>query len=444
MPDAAKGNQPVIENLQARYLPGRRYPSVLRASPGKASTALTEPVDNDGATVTPSAGITDGPRLAHRARVRGVDLARGLAVLGMFAAHVGPGSSGSGGLLLGVFHGRSAALFLFLSGVSLALITGGPTRSDGPALRRSRINIAARACALLLLGLSLTSLNTDIDVILPVYAVLFLLALPLLRLRPRTLALLASVLAVGGPVLSYLIRGSLHLTPASTPSAPGLPALTSWHALSDGIMSLAINGAYPVVTVLPITLAGMTVGRLDLSARSVHRWLLGVGVALSAVGYGGSALALRIGDLSAHIGSGSVAVGQQQLHAAAATEAGTVPTTSWAWLLTAGAHSGTPMEILGATGCALAVLGAALMIGNLAHRVLYPVIAVGMMPLTAYTAHVIAIWVIQAEPESWLALAAFTATALTLAVTWLHYFGSGPLERILRTASNTASKLLNA
>ena len=434
----------MIENSQARYLPVRHDPTVLRAAPGKAPTPLTEHVDNDGAAVTPSAGITDGPRPVHRARVRGVDLARGLAVLGMFAAHVGPGSSGSGGLLLGIFHGRSAALFLFLSGVSLALISGGPTRSDGPALRRSRINIATRAGVLLLLGLSLTSLNTDIDVILPVYAVLFLLALPLLRLRPRTLALLASALAIGGPVLSYLIRGSLHLTPASTPSAPGLSALTSWQALSGGIISLVINGAYPVVTVLPITLAGMTVGRLDLSARSVHRWLLGVGVTLSAVGYGGSALALRIGDLAAHIGSGSVAVGQQQLHAAAAAEAGTVPTTSWAWLLTAGAHSGTPMEILGATGCALAVLGAALMIGNRAHRVLYPVIAVGMMPLTAYTAQVIAIWVIQTEPESWLALAAFTATAMTLAVTWLHYFGSGPLERILRTTSNAASKLLNA
>ena len=102
------------------------------------------------------------------------------------------------------------------------------------------------------------------------------------------------------------------------------------------------------------------------------------------------------------------------------------------------------MEILGATGCALAVLGAALMIGNRAYRVLYPVIAIGMMPLTIYVAHVIAIWLIQAELQSWLAFAAFTVSAMTLAVTWLHYFGSGPLERILRTASNTASKLLNA
>ena len=361
----------------------------------------------------------------------------------MFAAHVGPDRGQPGGQLLGVFHGRSAALFLFLAGVSLALISGGPTRPDGPTLRRSRINIATRAGVLLILGLALTSLNTDIDVILPVYAVLFLLALPLLRLRPRTLALLASALAVGGPVLSYLIRGSLHLTPASTPSAPGLSALMSWHGLSGGIMSLVINGAYPVVTVLPITLAGMSVGRLDLSARPVQRRLLGVGATLAAVGYGGSALALRIGDLAAHIGSGSVAVGQLQLHDAATAEAGTGPATSWAWLLTAGAHSGTPMEIVGATGCALAVLGAALMIGNRVHRVLYPVIAVGMMPLTAYTAHVIAIWVIQAGPQSWLALAAFTVTAMTLAVTWLRYFRSGPLERILRTASNTVSKLLN-
>ena len=427
----------MIENLQARHLSLCDDPGVLRAAPGKKH------VDIDGSAATPAVGITDGPRLAHRARVRGVDLARGLAVLGMFAAHVGPAPDMPTGQVLGVFHGRSAALFLFLAGLSLALLSGGPRRPDRPTLRRSRIKIATRASVLLLLGLSLTSLRTDVDVILPVYALLFMLALPLLGLRPRTLALLASALAIGGPVLSYLIRDSLHLMPASTPPAPGLSALMSWNGLSGGITSLVINGAYPVLTVLPITLAGMSVGRLDLSARSVHRRLLGAGVILAAVGYGGSALALRIGNLSAHIGSGSVAAGQQQMHAAAAAQAGTVRTTSWAWLFTAGAHSGTPMEIVGATGCALAVLGVALMIWNRARRVLRPVIAVGIMPLTVYAAHVIAIGGIGNQNyQNWLTLAAFTVAAMTLAVTWLHYFGNGPLERILRTASNTASKLL--
>ncbi|MGH3783340.1 MAG: heparan-alpha-glucosaminide N-acetyltransferase domain-containing protein, partial [Pseudonocardiaceae bacterium] len=275
---------------------------------------------------------TDG----QSTRVRGLDLARGVAILGMFAAHVGPAPGAPTGLLLGIFHGRSAALFLFLAGVSLALISGGTRRAEGPTLHRSRVKIAARAGVLLVLGLSLTSLVAGIDVILPVYAMLFLLALPLLRLRPRTLILLAGALAVSGPVLSYLIRAFLDLTPESTPPAPGLSELTSWDDLADGIVSLVLNGAYPVLTVLPITLVGLGVGRLDLSARSVQRRLLGAGAALSAVGYGGSALAVHFGGLPAVIGSGAVAVGQERIHAAAIAEAGTVPTTSWAWLLTAG------------------------------------------------------------------------------------------------------------
>ena len=57
-----------------------------------------------------------------------------------------------------------------------------------------------------------------------------------------------------------------------------------------------------------------------------------------------------------------------------------------------------------------------------------------MMPLTAYTAHVIAIWLIQDPdgnyPAGWLILAAFTVAAMAIAVTWLHFFRSGPLERI--------------
>jgi uncharacterized membrane protein YeiB len=194
-------------------------------------------------------------------------------------------------------------------------------------------------------------------------------------------------------------------------------------------MQPAGPGAYPVMTVLPLMLAGMSVGHLNPRAPSVHRRLLGAGTAMSAAGYGGAALALRAGDLATHIGSGSAAVSHQQLHDVATAEAGTVPTTSWAWLLTAAPHSGTPTEIIGATGCALAVLGAALMIGHRAGRVL-PVIAVGMMPLTAYTAHVIAIRLIQAAdgdyPAGWVTLAAFTAASMALAVTWLHFFRSGP------------------
>ncbi|HET9257051.1 MAG TPA: DUF418 domain-containing protein [Pseudonocardiaceae bacterium] len=382
------------------------------------------------------------PTDARSTRLRGLDLARGIAVLGMFAAHVGPAPDASTGHLLGVFHGRSAALFLFLAGLSLALISGGTRRAEDSLLHRSRVKITARAGVMLVLGLLLASLvSDDIGVILPVYALLFLLVLPLLRLRPQTLILLAGALAISGPVLSYLIRHFLDLTPESTPQAPGLSALTSWDNLVNGIMSLVLNGGYPVLTVFPIMLVGLSIGRLDLSAQSVQRRLLGAGAVLSAVGYGGSALAVHVGGLSAVIGSGSVAAGQEEIHAVASAEAGTVPTTSWAWLLTAGPHSGTPMEILGATGCALAVLGAALLIADRVHRVLRPVYAVGMMPLTAYAAHLIVIWAVvghEEPPESWRILAALSITTMALAGIWLRYFRSGPLEWGLRAISNAA------
>ena len=436
--------------MKGEEVPEREWWGGNPASKMRTSTPRTAR-DNNTRDISPVAewggGRRRGAELRRREaesrRVRGLDLARGIAVLGMFAAHLGPAPDQPSGQLLSIFHGRSAALFLFLAGVSLALISGGVRRADGPTLRRSRIKIAARAGVLLVLGLSLTSLVADIEVILPVYAVLFVLALPLLRARPRTLILLAGTLAIGGPVLSYLIRGFLKLTPASTPPAPGLSAATSWNSLVDGIVSVVLNGAYPVLTVLPITLVGLSVGRLDLSARSVQRRLLGVGAVLSAVGYGGSALAVHFGGLATIIGSGSIANGQQQLHDVAVAESGTVPTTSWAWLLTAGPHSGTPMEILGAGGCALAVLGLALIIGNRAHWVFHPVLAVGTMPLTAYTGHLLAVWAFgtgEDNGQKWLLLAATTAATMTVAVIWLRYFQSGPLEAGLRTIASAAAK----
>jgi uncharacterized membrane protein YeiB len=71
-----------------------------------------------------------------------------------------------------------------------------------------------------------------------------------------------------------------------------------------------------------------------------------------------------------------------------------------------------------------------------AHRVFHPVLAVGTMPLTAYTRHLLAVWAIgpgEDYTQRWLLLAATIATTMTLAVIWLRYFQSGPLETGLRT-----------
>lgn len=377
------------------------------------------------------------------ARLAGVDLARGVAVLGMFAVHVGPDPVGGISRVLEVFHGRAAALFLFLAGVSLSLMSGGPVGLDGPARRRSRIRIAVRAAVLLVLGLALTSLDTSIDVILQCYAAVFLLMLPLLRLRARSLAVLAAVFAIAGPVLSFTIRRAAGWNADSTPSAPGLANLNSWHGVGQGALSVLLNGAYPVLTIMAFTLAGMAVGRLDLSAMTVRVRLILTGTALLATGYAGSAVLMSAFNLFEKIGGGSAVAGERLVHSSEVAERGTVPTSSWAWLFTAGPHSGTPMEVLGATGCALVVVGAALLVTDHTPRALVPLTALGMMGLTAYTGHLVAVWLISDDgdlPTGWITLAVFTVTTLVFAVVWLRLFRRGPLESLLRTASHAVAR----
>ncbi|WP_223839265.1 hypothetical protein [Saccharopolyspora pogona] len=124
--------------------------------------------------------------------MHGVDLARVLAVLGMFVTHIGPAalmpSAGTAAAVLaGLSDGHASILFVTLAGLSLGLLTGGRTPHGGVALRRDRVRIAVRAVILFVLGMGLT-LGAPIMVILSFYAVYVVLALPVLRVSPGVLA----------------------------------------------------------------------------------------------------------------------------------------------------------------------------------------------------------------------------------------------------------------
>src|SRR5512143_88564 len=94
--------------------------------------------------------VAEGVRAATRAkRISGVDIARGLAVIGMLAVHVGPDA------LENVFAGRDLALFVFLSGVSIALLSGGVNAPRGGAARLAAVRIAVRGALLVPVGLAL-------------------------------------------------------------------------------------------------------------------------------------------------------------------------------------------------------------------------------------------------------------------------------------------------
>jgi uncharacterized membrane protein len=124
------------------------------------------------------------------ARIIGVDVARAAALLGMMAGHVFDGLDDEGARTAStlITVGRSAATFALVAGASVALTPGGRPAARGRERSAVSGGLVVRALLIGVIGLALGSLGerNGIDGILPFYAVLFLLAVPLLG-RPRRL-----------------------------------------------------------------------------------------------------------------------------------------------------------------------------------------------------------------------------------------------------------------
>lgn len=371
----------------------------------------------------------------------GLDVARGLAVFGMFAAHAMPPTT----WLSTLVTGRAAALFAVLAGVSISLLSGGAQPHGGTRMRASRVRIAVRAVLLFVLGLALTTLQVPAMVILAFYGVLFLLSVPLLRLRAGALAVLAAVLAVGAPLLSFVLRQGIDTNVLGY--APSFSDFGSLDGLWTMTHSVLLTGAYPVATWFPFLLAGMAVGRLDLLA--VRGKLITFGIGLGVLGYGASWVALNpLGGQDALMTALPPGLPPEILDAVMSTSLGTAPTTSAAWLLTTSPHSGTPFEIIGSTGIALVVIGLCLY-GQRLRRVLLPISSVGALALTAYVGHLLALKafgaeqlgrLIEAHPYlPWLVLVVATALITTM---WRALLGRGPLEWTLHHASTAPARLI--
>jgi uncharacterized membrane protein len=150
------------------------------------------------------AGALATSHLLTGSRLAGVDLARGLAVLGMLSAHllaIEAFDPDAPETWIDIVNGRSSILFAVLAGVSLALISGGATPVDGERLRIVRGRTAVRSAVLWTIGIALIVTGVPVYVILPAYAILFLLALPFLRLRAPALWTIAAALALTMPLL---------------------------------------------------------------------------------------------------------------------------------------------------------------------------------------------------------------------------------------------------
>ncbi len=324
-------------------------------------------------------------------RIVGVDVTRGLAVLGMITAHVGAvGGWDDPTAVLSVADGRSAATFATLAGVSAGLLSGGaldPTSPGGAgAMSVARARIATRAVLIGMLGLLLMALGTPVVVILPSYAVMFFALLPVLEARPRTLVGLAGAVLVLGTLL--------HEAVGEQAWAQVWPA------------SIFVGPYYPVVVWQAYLLAGLAVVRAGLLARP-GRLVLG-GLVLAVLGYGTGAVAALLSD---------------------ATADGPLDLTP---------HSSTAPEVIGNLGVALLVLGISIPLARRAPRLVAPVAATGALALTAYTGQLLVIAVLGPDvvyQPSNAVLAAFVVVTVAACWAWRVRWGRGPLERAVHRAS---------
>ncbi|GGK66774.1 heparan-alpha-glucosaminide N-acetyltransferase domain-containing protein [Ornithinimicrobium pekingense] len=369
---------------------------------------------------------------APPARVVAVDLARAVALVGMFAAHlVSPSDpNGVGGVdnLFQLVAGRSSALFALLAGVGIALST---TRAAAdPWGHRGRL--AVRAGVVAALGLALGSFDSGLAIILTYYGVLFLCALPVLTWGARPLAVLATGWALLAPVASMLLRRQVEAPPKIVPSFV--------HLADPGTLltELLLTGYYPVLTWGAYLFAGMAVGRLDLRRPAV-------GPRLALVGAGLAALSVAVSTLvtsSPSVRAALLADPRRPVTDWAGLDGqirrglfGTHPTgTPW-WLGVWAPHSGSIVDLVHTTGTAILVLGLALWLVRSTAALPWRVAAgAGAMTLTLYATHA----VVLASPlgaRGTAALVLHTLLALSVGALFASAPARGPLEQMVSSVA---------
>jgi uncharacterized membrane protein YeiB len=324
------------------------------------------------------------------ARIAGLDIARGVAVIGMLGAHTVGGVDPVTDL---VVHGKPSVLFYLLAGVTIGLTATRRGDDDDQTAARRRVRVLIRAGAVL--GIGGAMLLIGLQSVLPVHAVLMTLLGTLLFVRSRTLVAIGVGMLLVLPQVTVL-SGSGFDFGGALDSAPS--------QLQGMLAVLLPAGAYSAASV-----AGLLLGRLLVAGKLRPSWLALGGASAAVLAYGTSGVAAALGVRSPFLSG----VG----------------------------HAGSSVEILGSIGVAAVVLAAALALPRRAAVLLSPVAAIGRLALTMYVLHfVFAIAALALLGTStlalWTAFAISTAALAAVAVLVTRRFRHGPLEWVVATAAD--------
>ncbi|MGE0179605.1 MAG: DUF418 domain-containing protein [Sphingomonas sp.] len=358
-------------------------------------------------------------------RILGFDLARALAIFGMITVNFRAKLTDAEEpewlhRLVEQVDGRAAALFVFLAGVGVALLTRRSRESgDQVAIRSDRWLLWRRALFLFVIGLAFRTIwNFDILHFYGVYlfAVAFLLTVP-----SRWVVATGLLLTFVFPLLFYIVPAQL-----------GISFWGTNHGFYPGDLATDIffQGYHPFAPWFAFLLFGLVVGRLDLGDKSLRRRLLVSGLIMVLVAEGLAQALLGLGLLKVAFG-----LAPRALIEAAADSFGTDP------------YPPMPLFVLAGTGWALVVTMAALGIGERwgARRWLTPLAHAGQLALSIYIFHGTIgawapAWVGYPPPQSltWVLVycVLFYAATILIATLWRRVFARGPIEAVMRWLTN--------
>ncbi len=367
---------------------------------------------------------TLAPERRPTARISGYDFARAIAIFGMVVVHFilvlarnqDLDTAGSY-FLLELLDGRAAALFVVLAGIGVTLRGNSAiASSDRNKLRKVQVTLVRRGVFLLAAGfLNLAIWPGDI---LRVYGVSLLLAPWLLTASKRQLLCIAATFVGVFIVLMGLFDYERHWDWNTM----------SYHDLwtADGLLrNLFYNGFRSVFPWTGILIFGMWLGRTDARAPEARRKMLvwGVGVWVTAEALSKLLLASALQPASG--------MDAETAHA----------------LLGTGSMPPLPLFLLSSCGASVAIIALSLMLAETAptSRFVKALVDTGRLAFTWYVAHIVlGLGTIEAlgltgteTPErAALAAVAFFATAVAVSWFWLRRFRHGPLEWLMRAATD--------
>lgn len=313
------------------------------------------------------------PEAKETKRLLALDAARGLAVMGMYIQHFALNQWNS------FVSGNTMILFMLCSGISYTIMAGRMLEKDVDS-KPWNTRILARTVFIDFAGYVLIMLNGPFAVVLTAYAMLYLLALPLVRLETNKLFLFSGI--------AFFVCPPLMLIGMS---------------LFEGAAILAdiAGGPLSALAWMPVFLMGMAIGRLDLYKTENAMKLIASGAIVL--------IPVKIVDVFVMRGlyhsymewaASNLSAVNAEIDAYAMWPHNTQP-IMWHMLLISAPQGGSTAELLIGTGGSLILFGALCLIGNKYGKILIPFCDAGKLSLTLYVLQIVLGWALQSINTEW-------------------------------------------